>query len=206
MAFVGETWPPMPLLPLAACREVNPKVFFPERGQPVGPALAVCRSCPELEPCREWALSAPVTLTGIFGGLSQLSRKAERRRRQTPGISLAIDQVEMESTPIEVLDEVPRTNGNGHEPTAPPRTCRGCGQPIDGPPSRQWCSEQCRRRVYRSEPGRAAAPRREAPTSPVTVVAGLPGLPAIDGYRPVAYLLEASGQLLPILGKTNNGT
>jgi hypothetical protein len=27
-----------------------------------------------------------------------------------------------------------------------PRTCRGCGQPLDGPETKVWCSQSCRNR------------------------------------------------------------
>lgn len=60
-----------------ACREVATAVFFPGRGASTKPAKAICRSCPVVEECREYALGIP-QLTGIWGGLSEADRKRIR--------------------------------------------------------------------------------------------------------------------------------
>ncbi|MCM3849573.1 WhiB family transcriptional regulator [Pseudonocardia sp. DR1-2] len=70
----------------AACRDVDPDLFFPtavtgatlvaaERR-----ALAVCRVCPVLEACRIWAVAQQPH--GIAGGLTEDER--HRARRTTP--------------------------------------------------------------------------------------------------------------------------
>ena len=95
------------------------------------------------------------------------------------------------------------SNGNGHSPApeieaVPTRTCRGCPTPIDGSPSRVWCSESCRRAARNS-----AGTRRQTPATPHVEAGAIShALPAIDGFRPIAYLLEAGGQLLPILTRS----
>ncbi|MBT2369968.1 WhiB family transcriptional regulator [Streptomyces sp. ISL-10] len=70
---------------LAACREEDPELFFPIGN--TGPALlqieeakAVCRRrCPVMETCLNWALETRQE-DGVWGGLSQDERRAERRR------------------------------------------------------------------------------------------------------------------------------
>ena len=53
----------------AACREANPDIFFPERGQDIGPALAYCARCTVRDDCLRFAIDNGERL-GIWGGLS----------------------------------------------------------------------------------------------------------------------------------------
>ncbi|MFF4850539.1 WhiB family transcriptional regulator [Streptomyces sp. NPDC001194] len=69
----------------AACREEAPDLFFPIGSS--GPALlqieeakAVCRRCPVLERCLEWALEGGMDM-GVCGGLTEEERRAVKRRR-----------------------------------------------------------------------------------------------------------------------------
>lgn len=76
----------------AACRDEDPELFFPTGN--TGPALlqiqeakAVCRRCPEMEACLEFALHTGQE-AGVFGGMSEderraLKRKAARNRART---------------------------------------------------------------------------------------------------------------------------
>jgi len=70
---------------LAACREVDPELFFPPTGdtQAGADAKEVCGGCDVRERCLEWALAANVE-HGIWAGLTYHERKALRaeRRRQ----------------------------------------------------------------------------------------------------------------------------
>lgn len=59
----------------AACRGVDPDLFFPERGQDTEPAKAVCRTCPVIDECLDHALRNGEK-RGVWGGTS------ERQRRQ----------------------------------------------------------------------------------------------------------------------------
>ena len=45
-------------------------------------AKAVCASCEVMRPCRAWALAHPGE-RGIWGGLTEAERRAQRRRQQT---------------------------------------------------------------------------------------------------------------------------
>ncbi|MEV0241561.1 WhiB family transcriptional regulator [Streptomyces sp. NPDC050674] len=66
----------------AACVGVDPELFFPlvERdGDPqVTEALAVCRCCPVLLPCRVWAIEQGED-AGIWGATTAAQRRAIRR-------------------------------------------------------------------------------------------------------------------------------
>jgi WhiB family redox-sensing transcriptional regulator len=66
----------------AACRGVDPDVFFPERGGPVAEAKAVCRSCPVIEACREAAIHEKF---GIWAGQSERERRKIRAQRRRAG-------------------------------------------------------------------------------------------------------------------------
>ncbi|MFD8789421.1 WhiB family transcriptional regulator [Streptomyces vinaceus] len=68
----------------AACRGEDPELFFPIGN--TGPALlqieeakAVCRRCPVMEHCLQWALDANEH-SGVWGGLSEDERRAMKRR------------------------------------------------------------------------------------------------------------------------------
>lgn len=58
----------------AACRGMDPALFFPGRGRPTAPALAVCERCPAREPCLAFALASR-QLDGVWGGLSTRKRR-----------------------------------------------------------------------------------------------------------------------------------
>ncbi len=59
----------------ALCAEVDPEIFFPEKGGSTRAAKSVCRSCEVRAECLEFALEHDERF-GIYGG------KSERERRQ----------------------------------------------------------------------------------------------------------------------------
>jgi len=74
----------------AACRDVDPEVFFPIGNS--GPALSqieeakqVCHRCPVMESCLEWALTSGQD-AGVWGGMSEDERHALKRRTARPRI------------------------------------------------------------------------------------------------------------------------
>lgn len=69
-------------LDFAACVEVDPALFFAERGEPAGPAKRVCATCPVRAQCIEYALDGH-TMHGIFGGTSRHERRDLLRQRRT---------------------------------------------------------------------------------------------------------------------------
>lgn len=70
----------------AACIGEDPELFFPVGS--TGPAIeqverakAVCRTCPVLDRCLEWALASNQD-SGVWGGMSEDERRTLRRSRQ----------------------------------------------------------------------------------------------------------------------------
>ncbi|MEV0830937.1 MULTISPECIES: WhiB family transcriptional regulator [Streptosporangiaceae] len=64
---------------LARCAETDPDAFFPEEGGPSA-AKKICRSCEVRAECLEYALDNEI-MFGIWGGVSERSRRALQRRR-----------------------------------------------------------------------------------------------------------------------------
>ncbi|MGZ4530860.1 WhiB family transcriptional regulator [Oryzihumus sp.] len=69
----------------AECLHTDPELFFPVGAS--GPALiqiqeakSVCRRCPALDECLEWALDSGQE-TGIWGATDERERNLIRRRR-----------------------------------------------------------------------------------------------------------------------------
>lgn len=65
----------------AACRDLDPNLFFPSTDEQAVPAKAVCESCPVREECLEYAIVTRQD-DGVWGGLDETERKRLRRRRQ----------------------------------------------------------------------------------------------------------------------------
>lgn len=63
----------------AECRGMPPSVFFPERGQTARLAKQTCAVCAVSQQCREYGLFTGEE--GVFGGMPDRERQAERRRR-----------------------------------------------------------------------------------------------------------------------------
>ncbi|MGP8149677.1 MAG: WhiB family transcriptional regulator, partial [Acidimicrobiales bacterium] len=65
----------------AACRGMGSETFFPERGEPLEPAKAICATCPVREPCLEVALGSMDggAIPGIWGGTSARERRRMRK-------------------------------------------------------------------------------------------------------------------------------
>ncbi len=63
----------------AACRGVNPALFFPERGETSTPAKQVCADCTVRVDCLEHALAA-CERHGVWGGQSERERRRLRAR------------------------------------------------------------------------------------------------------------------------------
>jgi WhiB family transcriptional regulator, redox-sensing transcriptional regulator len=68
----------------AACREVDPELFFPIGNS--GPALLqideakqVCRRCSVVDECLRWAIDSGQD-AGVWGGMSEDERRAYKRR------------------------------------------------------------------------------------------------------------------------------
>lgn len=65
----------------AACRGVGADVFFPERGEMVAAAKAICAVCPVRQECFDHALDNGER-NGVWGGVSERGRRPLRARRK----------------------------------------------------------------------------------------------------------------------------
>ncbi|MFD7408110.1 WhiB family transcriptional regulator [Streptomyces sp. NPDC059866] len=69
----------------AACLHEDPELFFPIGNtgptlEQIDEARAVCRRCPVVEQCLDWALQVG-QVEGIWGGMTDSERRALRRRQ-----------------------------------------------------------------------------------------------------------------------------
>lgn len=68
----------------AACRGMNPDMFFPGRGMNPGQPVAVCATCPVRQPCLEAAV-VHRDVDGIYGGTTGRMRRHIRKVWQDAG-------------------------------------------------------------------------------------------------------------------------
>lgn len=67
----------------AACRGLDPSVFFSSDDDDAGLAKAICDRCPVRQPCLEYALGEREH-EGVWGGCTERERqRIIRRRRRT---------------------------------------------------------------------------------------------------------------------------
>ena len=69
-------------LEAAACRGLDPAIFFPERGEDEKPAKAICRTCKVRTECLIYALDSGEKF-GVWGGTSERERRRLRAERRT---------------------------------------------------------------------------------------------------------------------------
>ena len=63
----------------ALCAEVDPIIFFPEKGDNTSPAKRVCMACNVRVQCLEYSLKNDERF-GIWGGLTEFDRRKLRRQ------------------------------------------------------------------------------------------------------------------------------
>lgn len=66
----------------ANCRGLDPDLFFPERGESIEPAVAVCRECLVGAECLKYAIDLGYNEPGIYAGTSLNERRRIMRRRR----------------------------------------------------------------------------------------------------------------------------
>lgn len=65
----------------AACRGLDPSIFYPASEEEADPAKAVCDQCDVRQACLEHALGSRER-DGVWGGASELDRRRIVRRRR----------------------------------------------------------------------------------------------------------------------------
>ena len=76
---------------MRSCRLHPPATFFPSDGVGVDRARKICRGCPVLNQCLEYALEARID-HGVWGGCSERERRRILKRRRDEAIT-SIDDV-----------------------------------------------------------------------------------------------------------------
>jgi WhiB family redox-sensing transcriptional regulator len=80
-----EGWsPPGSWRFLGLCKDEDISKFFPTREtnpQTIQKAKLICKECPVLLECREYALDSSPSLSGIWGGLTQHERRKLNNER-----------------------------------------------------------------------------------------------------------------------------
>jgi len=64
----------------AVCRQTDPEIFFPAKGESVRAAKRVCQQCPVRSECLEHAIERRES-DGVWGGTSPRERRAIARER-----------------------------------------------------------------------------------------------------------------------------
>lgn len=65
----------------ALCAQVDTEIFYPEKGGTLRPAKRICRDCPVINECLEWALDNDLYY-GVFGGKSAPQRRRILKARE----------------------------------------------------------------------------------------------------------------------------
>jgi|GEM_PF-70733 len=102
----------------AACSEYDPELFFPvgNTGRAllqIEEAKAVCRRCPVMDQCLQWALESGEDY-GIWGGLSETERRALKRRRARGRADQPAGKPDTPATVQELWDQRSTPLGDGH--------------------------------------------------------------------------------------------
>lgn len=71
-------------LGLGLCAQVDPEVFYPDKGESTRPAKQICSRCEYLNECLEYALQNREP-HGVWGGASHRERRQMLRDRDKAG-------------------------------------------------------------------------------------------------------------------------
>ncbi|NUO36537.1 MAG: WhiB family transcriptional regulator [Dermatophilaceae bacterium] len=80
-----DTEPAWDWRPLGSCAQTGPvdDVWMPDKGSNgANIAKALCQSCPVIEQCFIYAMDAPVSLHGVWAGMTEAQRRPWRRKWQ----------------------------------------------------------------------------------------------------------------------------
>ena len=77
----GDLFASPAFMDLGSCRGMDPDIFFPDRGESLSPAKAICAECIVQVECLEYALDNRERF-GVWGGTSERERRRLRRSRR----------------------------------------------------------------------------------------------------------------------------
>jgi len=78
----GDLFASVAFMAFGACRGSDPDLFFPDRGESLEAAKALCAGCAVRDECLEHALRNGERF-GVWGGTSERERRRIRRQRRT---------------------------------------------------------------------------------------------------------------------------
>jgi len=132
-----------------ACRDAERSLFFPVRGAPIGPAKAICSTCPVRQACLNFALADP-EIQGVWGGTSNRERQKLRTAGPPPARAKHLyRQVPRKVKPAKVCTVC------GQKPTETAGRCKNCARyfrchgverppvadlRVRGPRAKPWCT------------------------------------------------------------------
>jgi WhiB family redox-sensing transcriptional regulator len=84
-----KSLPEMEFREEANCKDVDPNVFFPGRGESHEQAQSICQACPAREACLEYAIGNKIE-HGIWGGASERERRRiVKNRRELAAVAIS---------------------------------------------------------------------------------------------------------------------
>jgi WhiB family redox-sensing transcriptional regulator len=88
LADLTDTAPlvPAPDWTAALCAQVDPDLWFPDKGGSTRVPKQICAGCPIKAECLAWAIATDERY-GVWGGLSEKERRALKRRQQVAALS-----------------------------------------------------------------------------------------------------------------------
>jgi WhiB family transcriptional regulator, redox-sensing transcriptional regulator len=81
ISATDDTW-----MDRGSCLGLDPDLFFPGRGDDVEAPKAVCRGCPVMSECLEFALDNKIA-DGVWGATTEKERRVMRRRRREASVT-----------------------------------------------------------------------------------------------------------------------
>lgn len=168
----------------AACKGMDPNIFFPGRGDTASLLLAraTCATCPVAQHCAAYGLTER---RGIWGNVSEKQRRRARRRSVTPSdpspkadattkaeLLRARGQDPAAGPSSATAEPVDPAAPNGSTPSA---ACAYCEKPLPPDWHRRYCDDRCmheadraaRRARYSAKPGKTKAKPRTVETNGV---------------------------------------
>jgi WhiB family redox-sensing transcriptional regulator len=79
MSIIAEVLMPPEWTKKALCAEVDPEIFFPNKGDKTAYVKRICKSCDVRAECLEYSLQNNERF-GVWGGLTEHDRRRLRRR------------------------------------------------------------------------------------------------------------------------------
>jgi len=81
MSIIAEVLMPPEWTRKALCAEVDPEIFFPEKGERTAHVKQICKACIVRVECLEYSLQNNERF-GVWGGLTEHDRRRVRAKRK----------------------------------------------------------------------------------------------------------------------------